>query len=106
MHGHLESLVIVSTGGIYSVDTFDTTVNDHAEGVSVGGDLRIRVRHDPRTHRFLADQDIEQLLHTASSDFDSVHAQDRNSATTAFRRVTCVMEFTSPTEDFNQFLNS
>lgn len=97
----LESLCIVSTQGVYDVDTFDLSAADftQAEGFMTIDDLAIRVRHDARSHNGIENRELQSLIRAGNSDFNAALAENRDSITSTLGRVTCVIEYQSPTED-------
>jgi hypothetical protein len=100
----LESLVIVSTGGMYDVDTFDRTDLTFAprEEIAAFDDLGIRVRHQEDTHETLSEVAIKEILQSANLDFETLLADERGALTSSFRRITCTIEFTSPDDDIQR----
>jgi len=100
----LESLVIVSTGGMYNVDTFDRTdwTFTPQEEIVAFDDLGIRVRHQEDTHESLSEIAIKEILQSANLNFETLLADDRGALTSWFRRITCTIEFTSPDDDIQR----
>ncbi len=101
----LDSLSILSTGGIYSVNSYDVTSPKFARSESdmIHGDLGIRVCHMAESHEALSAADIEQIVRESNHQFDALVAADRHSITTSFARLTCVVQFRWPTGDIETF---
>lgn len=104
----LESLVIASPGGLYSVDTFDATDSKFSsrDSIQVLGDLAVRVSHIAGTHELLTHSDIERIIETSNAEFETQLALERASMTTSFRRVTCTVDFNSPMDDVQKHARS
>lgn len=95
MKDQIESLVLVSTGGVYSVDTFDVGDSDCSlpDSTIVVGDLGVRVLHQTDTHQLLSCFEIDRIVNNANTAFETLLKRDPRSVTTSFTRVTCTMEF-------------
>ncbi len=100
----LELLAIVSIGGFYYVHTFDETAAGNAsfDGFTILDDLAIRVEHIPGSRKTLKERDIEQVIFRANSEFESVLADDRQSLTSVFKRVTCTLSFHAQSEEVEE----
>lgn len=94
----LESIVIVSTGGLYAVNNFDISIPDFKARpeILLFADLGMSVQHSPGSHNALSQKRIEQLIHEANAEFEQLLATDRQSTTSMARRITATIEFSVP----------
>lgn len=94
----LESVVIVSKGGLYTVDTFDPLASDFKARpeIILLSDIGISVQHSPGSHNALSQKLIEQLIYEASAEFEQLLTTDRQSTTSMARRITATIEFSVP----------
>lgn len=99
----LESLVVVSTGGLYNIDTFDATESDYSPrgDFTILDDLAIRIIHVDGTHERLNAHDVEQVITAANREFETILSVDRHSVVSVFRRITCTIQFDSASDNID-----
>lgn len=99
----IDTLTLVSTGGMYSVNAYDRThVQFQArDDMLLHGNLGLAIHHVGHTRQTLTDSEIVDIVDQASRAFESVIADDPKTAA-GFRRVTCLMEFNSSEANVDQ----
>jgi hypothetical protein len=104
-YAQLESLAIVSTGGLYAVNTFDLSAPDfRASSVMLRlSDLGVSVLHVHGSRNALTMERMERLVRDANDEFDQLIASDRASTVLLIRRVTVTIGYSLPGADVNEF---
>lgn len=101
----LESIAIVSTGGLYDVNTFDRSAPDFDASREMLhlSDLGVSLRHVPGSHNSLALAQIERLVQDASDEFDHRIATEGVLTTSRIRRLTVTIAFSLPGANIGEF---
>lgn len=104
-HAQLESIAIVSAGGLYDINTFDrfSSAFKARPEMLVLPDLGISVTHVDGSNEALPKASIERLLLDASDEFDRLLAADRVSAISLIRRVTVTIDFSLPSLNVDEY---
>lgn len=101
----MESLVVVSTGGLYDVKTFDRTEAEFHESLGMFhfSDLGFSVQHVPGSRNTLTMAQMERLVRDANDEFNQLVASDRVTAISMIRRVTVTIDYCLPVAQHDDF---
>ncbi len=91
----LESIAIVSAGGLYDVNTYDCSSPDFdgSREMLHLHDLGISLHHVPGSRNTLALDQIERFVRNASDEFDQRNTSDWVATISMVRRVTITIGF-------------
>lgn len=102
----LESIAIVSAGGLYDINTFDRRSPDFIAQpeMLMFTDLGVTVYHVPDSNETLSMARVDHLIHEANDEFDLLLASDRRSTVSVVRRLTVTIRFSLREGDADEFI--